>query len=469
MAKYLVIDSKGKEHPLELDDLDSCKEVEGDLRTYIETEELGRGARGEPPHIKVMRQLELLDYEPASDVGHFRFYPKGALLKALLEDYVVDIAINLIGAMRIETPLMYRLSQRDIAEQAEKFLEKDYRIKLSKTKEFLLRFAGDFGLFSIMKNVQMSQRQLPIRVFELSPSFRLEKRGECVGLRRLRAFTMPDIHCFCADYEQAKDEFAMITINFDRLIRGLGIEYPLVFRVVEEYYKPTKDLLIRLAKELKKPILIELLPEMTHYWNVKNEFQFVDAAEGTGQLSTVQLDVSDAERYGITYTNEAGEEVGCIIVHTSIGSLERLIYGLLESAVKHQQQGRLPMLPLWLSPVQVVVISVADRHQEFALKVVTQLREGNIRAVLDDRGKTVSWKVRNAGKQWIPYIIVIGDKEIQDKSLTVTVRAESTPKKPYTKKMKPEELVKIILEASPGKPFRQLSLPIPMSLWPIFI
>jgi len=171
----------------------------------------------------------------------------------------------------------------------------------------------------------MSKRQLPVRVFELSPSFRLEKRGETVGLRRLRAFTMPDIHCFCADYEQGKEEFARITKHYDRLIEGLGIQYLLVFRVVEEYYEQTKDLLVGLAKDLKKPILIELLPEMSHYWNVKNEFQFVDAVEGSGQLSTVQLDVSDAERYGITYVNEAGEEVGCIIVHTSISSLERLI------------------------------------------------------------------------------------------------------------------------------------------------
>lgn len=469
MAKYLVIDPAGHEHPLDLDDLDSCEALKGELRTYVEIEELGRVARGEPPHIKVMRQLELLDYEPASDVGHFRFYPKGALVKSLLEEYVHFIAVDLIGAMRIETPIMYRSSQKDIAEQAEKFLERDYRIKLSETKELLLRFAGDFGLFSIMKNVQMAQRQLPIRVFELSPSFRLEKRGECVGLRRLRAFTMPDIHCFCLDYEQGKEEFAMITKHYDELIRGLGIDYLLVFRVVEEYYKPTQDLLLQLARDLKQPILIELLPEMSHYWNVKNEFQFVDAAGGTGQLSTVQLDVSDAERYGITYVNEAGEKVGCIIVHTSIGSLERLIYGLLESAVKKQQKGLLPVLPIWLSPVQVVVIPVADRHFDYAAKLVEQIRSQHVRAVIDDRGKTVGWKVRDAGKQWIPYVVVIGDNEVKDGFMTVTVREESKPNKPKSKAMKLDSLVKNIRSACLEKPFQQLSMPVRISLWPIFI
>ncbi|MFX1510143.1 MAG: threonine--tRNA ligase [Promethearchaeota archaeon] len=469
MAKYLIIDSKGVEKPLDLDDLDSQVAVKGELRTFIETEELGRAAKGEPPHIRIMRQLELIDYEPASDVGHFKFYPKGALLKELLEDYVHTIAVDMIGAMRIETPLMYRISQKDIAEQAEKFLEKDYRIKLSKDKELLLRFAGDFGLFSTMKNTQMSHRQLPVRIFELSPSFRLEKRGECVGLRRLRAFTMPDIHCFCADYEQGKQEFAMITKNYDTLIHGLGIDYLLVFRIVEEYYEQTKDLLIMLAKDLKRAILVELLPEMTHYWNVKNEFQFVDAAEGSGQLSTVQLDVTDAERYGITYVNENGEDVGCIIVHTSIGSLERLVYGLLESAAKRQQEGQLPMLPLWLSPVQVVIAPIADRHKAYASEIVDQLRSRNVRAVLDDRGKTIGWKVRNAGQQWVPFLAVIGDNEMKAKDFPVTLREKSTAKKSYKKPMTVGSLAQFVNDASKEKPFRQLSLPKQMSMWPIFI
>lgn len=469
MAKYLIIDSKGVEKPLDLDDLDSHVAVKGELRTFIETEELGRAAKGEPPHIRIMRQLELIDYEPASDVGHFKFYPKGALLKELLEDYVHTIAVDMIGAMRIETPLMYRISQKDIAEQAEKFLEKDYRIKLSKDKELLLRFAGDFGLFSTMKNTQMSHRQLPVRIFELSPSFRLEKRGECVGLRRLRAFTMPDIHCFCADYEQGKQEFAMITKNYDTLIHGLGIDYLLVFRIVEEYYEQTKDLLIMLAKDLKRVILVELLAEMTHYWNVKNEFQFVDAAEGSGQLSTVQLDVTDAERYGITYVNENGEDVGCIIVHTSIGSLERLVYGLLESAAKRHQEGQLPMLPLWLSPVQVVIAPIADRHKAYASEIVDQLRSRNVRAVLDDRGKTIGWKVRNAGQQWVPFLAVIGDNEVKAKDFPVTIREKSTAKKSYKKPMTVGSLAQLVNDASKEKPFRQLSLPKQMSMWPIFI
>ena len=231
----------------------------------------------------------------------------------------------------------------------------------------------------------------------------------------------------------------------------------------------TQDLLIGLAKDLKRSILVELLPEMSHYWNVKNEFQFIDAAEGSGQLSTVQLDVTDAERYGITYVNETGEEVGCIIVHTSIGSLERLIYGLLESAVKRQQEGKLPLLPVWLSPVQTVIIPVADRHIDQAEKIVDQLRKQKVRAVIDDRGKTLSWKIRNAGQQWIPYVAVIGDKEIESGSLTVTIRSESTSKQSKSKSMTISELAKAIETISKNKPFQQLSMPIRMSMWPIFI
>ena len=280
---------------------------------------------------------------------------------------------------------------------------------------------------------------------------------------------MPDVHCFCIDWEQGKEEFAMITEHYDRLVRALGIEYVLVFRIVEEYYEQTKDLLIRLAKNLERPILIEFLSEMVHYWNVKNEFQFVDATEGTGQLSTVQLDVTDAERYGITYVNNRGEEVGCIIVHTSISSIERLIYGLLESAVKRQQKGQLPSLPTWLAPVQVVVIPVTEKHQKYAEKIVSKLRAKQVRAVLDDRSKTVGWKIRNAGKQWIPFVAVIGDEEVSEKTLAVTIREESTLKQPKKKTLKVSSLVKAIHSASVDKPFQQISLPERMSMWPIFI
>lgn len=471
MGSFLIVTPDGKEHPLDLNDIDSCLPVRDDpnLKQFIVSEEIGEIPRKSPPHIRLIRKLELADYEPASDVGHFKWYPKGAFLKRLLEEYSISTANDWIGAITIETPLMYRYDVPDIREQAEKFVEKDYRIKLNK-KILLLRFAGDFGLFRMMKDVQMSYRQLPVRVFELSPSFRLEKRGECVGLRRLRSFTMPDIHCFCKDFEQGIEEFKTLTIFYDKLLKGLDLDYVLAFRVVKEYYEKGKLFLSSLIKEAGKAALVELLPEMKHYWALKSEYQIIDAVGGNAQLSTVQLDVEDAERYGITYADEDGSEKGCIIVHSSVGSIERLVYAILENAVKTASNGKLPVLPLWASPTQVRLIPVADRHSEFALNVAKHLREARIRADVDDRKKTVGKRIMDAEqKDWAPYIAIVGDREEEKNVLTVRVRTKSTADKAFIEELSIEKLVSEISRIVKDKPFEQQTLPINLSMRPIFI
>lgn len=195
-----------------------------------------------PTHIDVMQNHELVNYEPASDIGHFRFAPKGALMKDLLEDLAEDIAIRRLGAVKIHTPLLYRAEQPDIADQAASFHERDYKVDLG-DRQLILRFAGDFGLFSMMKDAKTSHRNLPVRVYEISSSFRFEKSGECSGLKRLRAFTMPDIHCFCGDMNQALEEYASLYKFYDSLLKEADLPFAVAFRVVDEFWKEHKDFL----------------------------------------------------------------------------------------------------------------------------------------------------------------------------------------------------------------------------------
>ena len=419
--------------------------------------------KGAPPHIKLMQKLELVDYEPASDVGHFKFLPKGALIKHLLEELAMDIAVNDVGATVVETPMIYRLSVPEIAEQASRFLERDYRFKIE-NEEFTLRFAGDFGLFSMMKRVTMSYRQLPLRVYELSHSFRLEKRGECVGLRRLRGFTMPDIHCFCADLEQGKEEFANLLKKYMRLVESMEIDCVIVLRAVESFFSENKDWFSSLARDVGKPLLIEVLPAMKHYWVVKEEHQFVDSLGGNAQLCTVQLDVEDSERYGIKFVDKDGSKKGCIIVHSSMGSIERWIYALLEQAEKNKALGKPPMLPLWLSPVQVRVVPVSSEYLEEALRVAGEIEKAGIRVDVDDRDEGVSRKIRDAEVEWIPFIVVVGEKEVREGTLSVRVR-----EKRQTVTMKLDELIELINRECADKPKAKLWLPKRLSLRPKFI
>jgi len=433
------------------------------IKRLIMNERGLKSEKGSPPHIRLMQRLELVDYEPASDVGHFKFLPKGAFIKHLLEELAMDIAVNDVGATVVETPMIYRLSVPEIAEQASRFLERDYRFKID-NDEFTLRFAGDFGLFSMMKKVTMSYRQLPLRVYELSHSFRLEKRGECVGLRRLRGFTMPDIHCFCADLEQGKEEFANLLRKYMRLVRSMKIDCVIVLRAVESFFSENKGWFSSLARDVGEPLLIEVLPAMKHYWVVKEEHQFIDSLGGNAQLCTVQLDIEDSERYGIKFVDKDGSKRGCIIVHSSMGSIERWIYALLEQAEKDRALGRPPMLPVWLSPTQVRVVPVSSEYLEEALEVANKIEEAGIRVDVDDRDESVPRKVRDAEVEWVPFIVVVGEKEVKEGTLSVRIR-----EKRETVTMKLSELVELINKECADKPKAKLWLPRRLSLRPKFI
>ncbi|MCX6760740.1 MAG: threonine--tRNA ligase [Candidatus Nealsonbacteria bacterium] len=415
----------------------------------------------EPPSVKAMRALELVDYESASDPGHFRFYPKGMLIYNLLRDWAEEIAIKRFNAMEIGTPLIYDWSQPDIKAQGESFHERHYRVQgPTKKKELILRFAGDFGLFRMMKNVNMSYKHLPVRIYEFSNSFRYERSGELVGLRRLRAFSMPDIHCFCRDLDQGWNEYKSLYENYADLADETKIEYAIVFRIVEDFYEKYKENIIKLLKYSRKPALIEILSEMKHYWAVKHEFQFIDSVNGNCQLSTVQLDIEDAERYGITFVNEQGKNQGCIICHSSVGSIERWIFSILEEALKKE----VPILPLWLSPIQVRILPITERQVEYSLKITDKLNKEKIRTELDDRNETLNKKIRDAEKNWIPYVIIIGDKEIQNQKISARIRKDGKQKQ-----MKLDELIKEVLDETNNMPFRPLPVSMKLSAQPIFV
>ncbi len=456
-SEYMILDEQGNEYPLELTKLEENPIVTKNplLKQFILSEEL-KGVPGRPPaHVKLMKKLELADYEPASDIGHFRFYPKGALIKRALEEFATDLAVRELGCTRVETPLLYRMDEADIAEQTARFAERDYRFVID-GKELGLRFAGDFGLFKMIKNAVISYKQLPLRVYELSPSFRLEKSGECVGLRRLRAFTMPDVHCFCADVEQALDEFKKLVECYTKLAESMEVDYVVAFRVLKDFYEERRQWFAELVKLARKPALVQLLAKRKHYWIAKYESQFVDASGSNAQLCTVQLDVEDSERYGLSYVDAEGRQRGFIIIHSSMGSIERWIYAMLEQAAKAIEAGRPPKLPLWLSPTQVRIIPTTDEQLEYAKSIVEKLIRRRIRADLDDRPLTLAKKVREGEREWVPYIAVVGSEEREGGFLTVRIRGVGI------RRYSLDELVEEIDELIDDKP--KLPLPLPTSL-----
>ncbi|AFV24586.1 threonyl-tRNA synthetase [Methanolobus psychrophilus R15] len=428
-----------------------------------------RAVERAPPHVELMRRLEIADYEPGSDSGNMRFYPKGRLIKSLLENFVLEESYK-VGAMEVETPLMYDMEHPTLKKYLDRFPARQYSIESDKRHMFL-RFAACFGQFLMNHDMTISYKNLPLKMIEMTRySFRKEQRGELVGLRRLRAFTMPDMHSLCTDMEQAVEQFDAQYNMCISVLDKVGIkvdDFEVAVRFTRDFYNDNKDFITNLAKTVKKPVLVEMWDTRFFYFVLKFEFNFVDALAKASALSTVQIDVENAERYGINYIDTDGVAKKPVILHCSpSGAIERCIYGLLEKEAMRTENGGVPMLPVWLSPTQVRVIPISDKHMEFAQQIADQLQ---CRVDIDDREDTVGKKVREAAREWIPYVVVIGDKEAETGNINVTIRAESQPEKPKKVEMTAEQLNARILSETEGMPYKGLPLAKMLSVRPKFL
>lgn len=434
-------------------DIDDFK-FENDQLEKLVSYELGTGASdaGEPPHVKLMREKELCDYESASDVGNLKWFPKGRLVRDLLADYVYNLVVDQ-GAMPIETPIFYDLDNEAINVHAAKFGERQYRTDTK--KNLMLRFACCFGAFRVMADPFITWKNLPAKLYELSTySFRFEKKGEVVGLKRLRAFTMPDFHSFCADMNSTLEEFSKQTDMCIQTGVDLDVNYEIIFRATKDFYDENKDWMYSIGKKIGKPVLLEILPERKHYWSCKIDFAAIDYLGRPIENPTVQIDVESGKRFDITYLGEDGKEHYPTILHCSpTGSIERVICSLLEKTAIELDE-KAPMLPTWLSPIEVRIITVGEDHKDFVNELYDKINAENIRVDVDDRDESVGKKIRNAATEWIPYIFVVGDNEKESGVFSVTVR-ETGEKVDMTV----DELIKEVLDKTKGMPYRGLPLP----------
>ncbi len=444
------------------------------LKTFAFYEkEKSRAVKQEPAHVSLMKKLEIADYEPASDGGNMRFYPKGRFIKKMIEDYVNRRVVD-YGGLEVETPIMYDMEHPTLSKYLQRFPARQYQIESDKRK-FFLRFAACFGQFLMAHDATISYKDLPLRLYELTKySFRREQSGELTGLRRLRAFTMPDVHAFVSDLPMAMDEFK---IRYDlclSVLDNIGIhtaDIEMALRTTKEFYDNNTAFIIELVQKLGKPVLLEMWDERIFYFILKYEFNFVDMSDKASALSTDQIDIENGERYDITFTDAHGEAKHPLILHCSpSGAIERVMYALLEKAARHMRQGQKPVFPLWLTPVQLRFIPVGDEYLKDCTQYITKLHDMStqccIRADVDDREESVGRKIRDAEKEWIPIIIVVGDKEKASNMFTPRFRTEDIGHSSQACTLK--ELYLLIEKHVQGFPQHPLPVPLQVSKRPKF-
>jgi threonyl-tRNA synthetase len=302
------------------------------------------------------------------------------LIKNFIEDRLIDY-----GAILIDTPVMYTVKNKKLTAQTARFSARSYWVE-SGSDRYLLRYACDFLLFDLFSQMNLKPHYLPLRAYEYEQyAFRRELEGELSGLRRLRAFIMPDMHTMCKDIESSVDEFIKQYELIKSLERDLGIKTYVTFRVTQEFYKENKDWIIKLIKTEEHPALLELWDDRYYYYVLKFERNVLSTQSKSATLATNQIDVESSleymtdtdgvkrQKYNISFIDNDGSIKHPIILHNSpTGAIERVLWGLIESAIRNKDK-IIPGFKTWLSPIQVRIITVSDEQSQYAEKLLNIL------------------------------------------------------------------------------------------------
>lgn len=418
-----------------------------------------RSTDEQPAHVRLMKRMAIADYEPASDVGNMRYYPKGKLMKSLIEQYVTQQVME-YGGIEVETPIMYDSKHPSLESYFNRFPARQYTITSDNNKQLFLRFAACFGQFLMAKDFQLSYKHLPLRLYELTRySFRREKSGELSGLRRLRAFSMPDCHALCRNMEQAKEELLLRFELSTTVINALGLsttkDLEMAIRFTEDFYTENKAFINKIVGTYGRPVLVEMWKDRSFYFILKWEFNYIDSIGKASALSTDQIDVENGNRYGIEFVDEDGKRKNPIILHNSpSGAIERVMFALLENCAIVARNGGKPSLPLWLAHTQVRVIPVSTQHLDICREIYAELSRRKVRTDIDDRNESVANKIRQSETEWINYTMVIGDKERQTGMFVVRDRTLGEQRKIMLAQLGDE-----INSVTNEKPYLPLNLP----------
>ncbi len=373
-------------------------------------------------HRKLGKELELFTNIEEIGPGLPLFYPKGAILRRIIENYIQDTQEKL-GYMPIWIPHITKGNLYKISGHLDKY-DAMYSPMLVDEENYYLKPMNCPHFMMLYKTKQYSYKDLPVRYTCTTTNYRYEKSGELSGLTRVRALTQDDCHVFC-EPEKIKDEITLILNMIEKVYAAFGLKDFYVRISLRDSKDKSKYLGSDEVWETAENALREIVKSTgwkyeeaeneAAFYGPKLDFMFKDAIGREWQLSTVQLDFNLPKRFELGYTNKNGEKAQPVVIHRAIlGSTERFMGIMIEHYAGN--------FPLWLSPVQVKIIPVRENHNEYAKKVFELLKENDIRVDFDDAEENLGVKVRDAKNNKIPYWIVIGDKEIESNKVTLESR-----------------------------------------------
>ncbi len=382
-------------------------------------------------HKRLGPELDLFVFSDLVGPGLPLWTPKGTLLRNILDDFVWHLREK-AGYLRVEIPHITKKNLYERSGHWEKYKDDLFRITTREGHEFAMKPMNCPHHTQIYARRLWSYRDLPQRYANTTMCYRDEQTGELSGLSRVRAFTQDDAHVFCRT-SQVKEEFSKVWDIIHEFYRAFGFEMrvrlslhdpkePEKYLGDKKQWAAAEKILREIAKE-KKADAFDGIGEAAFY-GPKLDFMAKDSIGREWQVATIQLDMNQPERFDLTCQNEAGKSERIVMIHAAImGSIERF----LSIAIEHLAGA----FPLWLAPVQAIVLPVSDKFDMYAAEVVRELRDNGIRAEISLATESLGKRIREAEMQKIPYVVVVGEKETS--AGTVAVRhyklgQQGTPK-----------------------------------------
>ncbi len=395
-------------------------ESKKELDAYITQQEEAK----KRDHRIIGAQLKLFTVSPLVGPGLPLMQPRGMIIREEIEDYLWSLHKKK-GYSRVWTPHIAKLALYEKSGHAEKFGDELFRVQ-GKEDKFILKPMNCPHHMQIFADNQFSYKDMPVRYFEPATVYRDEKSGQLGGLTRVRAITQDDGHLFCRP-EQLGEEIKTIVDIIKEFYTTMGMMDSYWVRLSlrgddkskylgsDDVWEKAEGALTEICKEQNLPYKAER-DEATFY-GPKLDFMFKDAIGREWQLATIQCDFNLPERFDLSYINSEGKKERPVVIHRAIsGALERFMGVMIEHYAGN--------FPLWLSPNQITILPIADKHNEYAETVLSELSDADIRVELDNSREGLGKKIRNTREMKTPYWAVIGDAEVENKTITLEHRTE---------------------------------------------
>jgi len=368
-------------------------------------------------HRKLGRELGLFTFHPWAPGAAF-WLGKGTTLYNLLANYMREVLFP-AGYIEVKTPLIYNKALWERSGHWKHYRQNMFLIE-SEGEQMSLKPMNCPGHFLAYASDVRSYRDLPLRMHEQTPLHRNEASGVLAGLTRVRQFSQDDAHCFVTE-EQIGEEVGRLLGLVKRVYGDFGLAYDVKFATRPTDFLGEKAVWDHAERELTQAldaagVAYTANPGDGAFYGPKIDFDVTDAIGRTWQCATIQLDYQQPINFDLKYTGADNTEHRPVVIHRAIfGSFERFIAILIEHYAG--------AFPLWLAPVQTIVLPIADRHQPYAATVRDRLNESGLRVELDDRQEKIGYKIREAQLQKVPYMLVVGDREVAESTVAVRSRA----------------------------------------------